>query len=562
LNLLGGAAIGVVAALGLAATADAKPTKHHHKAPVMKAEVHDLNAEIEALRARLDADEASRMQDQAQVQAAQAEAAAARADANALRAQVAQQIQTIPGTVNQAIAAAAPGDKIPYKGVKITLGGFAAAEGVYRSKSDLADISSNYAKIPLDNNVLNHTSELRGTARQSRLSLLAQGDISPDTTAGFYGEFDFLAGPQTANSNESNSFSPRIRNLYGQIDWNGEGVHLLAGQNWSLATLNSHGITPRNEVPPPTIEAQYVPGFTWARQPQIRLTKNFGDDIWLAASLENPATIYSSAATGVSATATGITAETGATAISGFDSANTITFNHVPDVIAKVAFEPTLGGAHPIHLEAYGLYRGFTDRIVAASGNLPGVTPGFSNYTTNGGGFGAGATWTVVPKLLDVQASGLWGKGIGRYGASGLPDATLTPTGAVQPIKESMVLVGGTLHALPTLDAYVFWGEEVETSEAFNPSYGGHYGLGNSYANMTNCFVENGSCTANLKQVDQITAGLWDKAYTGKFGQIRIGLQYSHTNLTAFSANAGAGPFLQPKTSDDMVFTSFRYYPF
>jgi hypothetical protein len=56
----------------------------------------------------------------------------------------------------------------------------------------------------------------------------------------------------------------------------------------------------------------------------------------------------------------------------------------------------------------------------------------------------------------------------------------------------------------------------------------------------------------------QITGGLWDKIYQGKFGSVRVGLQYSHTELTAFAGMTGG----QPRTTDDMIFTSFRYYPF
>ena len=87
-----------------------------------------------------------------------------------------------PATVDAAVASHAPKtDKIYYKGITLTLGGFAAAEGVYRSKNNVADIGSNYSKIPYDNNVLAHTDELRGTARQSRISFLAQGNINPNT---------------------------------------------------------------------------------------------------------------------------------------------------------------------------------------------------------------------------------------------------------------------------------------------------------------------------------------------------------------------------------------------
>src|ERR1700761_7879860 len=174
----------------------------------------------------------------------------------------------------------------------VTLGGFLAMETLYRSRNEGADIGSTFSGIPFPSTPRAHTSELRFSAHQSRLSVLAQGNADADTHLAFYGEFDFLACPGSANSNESNSYSPRIRNVYGTVDWDAEGVKLLAGQNWSLLTLNSHGITPRNEVPPATIDAQYSVGFNWARQPQIRIVKNWDHQVWLALSVENPQTTF------------------------------------------------------------------------------------------------------------------------------------------------------------------------------------------------------------------------------------------------------------------------------
>ena len=272
-SLLGGAAFGVLLAFGVCAGVQAAPASQASANAEVKSELDQLKAEVQALEAWKDQETAQHQQDQQQLQEVRGQLADANARAAAAEAQVRAQIQTIPTEVATEVNKDKPKtDKIYYKGITLTLGGFAAAEGVYRSRNDVADIGSNYSKIPYFNNVLSHTDELRGTARQSRVSFLAQGNINPDLAASFYGEFDFLAGPQTGNTNESNSFSPRIRNVYGAMDWNAEGWHLLAGQNWSLATLNSKGITPRNEVPPATIEAQYVPGFVWARQPQIRQT--------------------------------------------------------------------------------------------------------------------------------------------------------------------------------------------------------------------------------------------------------------------------------------------------
>jgi gas vesicle protein len=583
-SLCGGAALGALLALTLAPVAFA--ATHHRHAPVVvvredpavKEEVDELKQQVAALEDWKNQQAQTQAQTQAQVSDLQGQLTQANARAEHAEQQVAAEIQTLPTQVDTDIAKHAPKtDKIYYKGITLTLGGFAAAEGVYRSRNDVADIGSNYAKIPYNNAVLAHTNELRGTARQSRVSFLAQGNINPNLVASFYGELDFLAGPQTANSNESNSFSPRIRNVYGALDWTDSGWHLLAGQNWSLATMNGKGISPRNEIIPATIEAQYVPGFVWARQPQLRIVKDFGKQAWVAVSLENPQTTFGSAATGTATTFGGVTITDNATAISQFDSANSLSFNHAPDMIGKVAFEPVIGGAQPLHVEVFGLLRNYYDRVsvVAAAGSqaaAAGLTTGNFTDSSTGGGVGGGFTLNVVPKLLDVQGSFLTGRGIGRYGAGQLPDTIVGPDGSLKPIPETMFLGGVTLHATPQLDLYVYGGQESESAATNNTTFGAttvHLGYGNAFATLGNCFVEGGSCSPDTQKIDQVTVGLWDKAYTGTFGQLRIGLQYSHTNLTAFQGVAGTntagipvGNTVRPSTSDDMVFTSFRYYPF
>src|SRR5579884_2871755 len=68
--------------------------------------------------------------------------------------------------------------------VSVTLGGFIAMESVYRSRNESADIGSSYNGVPFSNQPTAHMSELRGSARQSRLSLLVQGDADADTHLG------------------------------------------------------------------------------------------------------------------------------------------------------------------------------------------------------------------------------------------------------------------------------------------------------------------------------------------------------------------------------------------
>jgi hypothetical protein len=436
-------------------------------------------------------------------------------------------------------------------GVSVTLGGFLAAESVYRSRDEQADIGSSFSGIPFSNSSTAHTSEFRMTARQSRLSLLAQGDADSDTHMAMYAEFDFLAGPQSANSNESNSYSPRIRNLYGTVDWKSQGLEFLAGQNWSLVTLNSHGITPRSEVPPSTIEAQYVTGFNWARQPQLRVTKNWNDEVWAAVSVENPQTTFAAN----DATAPGVTIANLAAGGSEFDKANNFSLNHIPDIIGKVAFEPTMDGGHPLHIEAFGIYRSFYDRVGVAAVNSVGLPPSNGNDNISGGGVGGSITWSVIPKSLDLQATAMTGKGIGRYGSGQLPDVTVDANGQLDPIQETTMLLGATLHADPMLDIYAYAGQEAEKAKYFNIG-SVHTGLGNPTYNLSGCFMEGGSCSPNIGMSNEATAGFWWKFYQGGFGRFQFGAQYSYNRLMAFTGVGG-----KPSTDESMVFTSFRYYP-
>ena len=154
-----GAALGALLACVVAPAAANAATKHHpkprHVAPpsATKSEVDELRAEVQSLEAWKSQQEASAQQTQSQVNQLQGQLTEANDRAARAEQQVAEQIQTIPGTVSAEVAKHAPKtDKIYYKGITLTLGGFAAAEAVYRTKNNVADIGSNYSKIPYDNN--------------------------------------------------------------------------------------------------------------------------------------------------------------------------------------------------------------------------------------------------------------------------------------------------------------------------------------------------------------------------------------------------------------------------
>jgi hypothetical protein len=564
-SLLIGASLGALINIGTAGAAEAphpsdsnpaaKPS--HNAKPSAKssadspkemtAQLQALRDQVDALRRRLDAQNAAEQQTKATADQAAAQAASANTEAATATAAA----QAIPAEVKTAIDAVTPKtDRIYYKGVTLTLGGFGALESVYRTKNETADIASSFSGIPFNNVSAGQTSEFRFSARQTRITALVQGDVNPDTHLAFYGELDFLGAAQTANSNETNSYTPRMRVLYNQVDWDHSGLHLLAGQNWSLVTMQANGITPRNEDTPPTIDAQYVPGFSFARQPQIRVTKDFDRTLWLAVSLENPQTTSYTSPTAYPAS---VHLTAGAPGGSGFDSANTLSLNHIPDAVMKIAYDPTIAD-RTLHFEVFGLYRSFYERLDSANRNV------------SGGGVGAGLIAPLVPQFLDFQLSGMGGKGIGRYGAAQLTDVTFDAAGNIKPISEIQALAGLTLHASPKLDIYVFAGEEKESAQAYflasSTGVVSGYGYGNPLYSNSGCASETatGSCVGNTRVVEQGTAGFWYKPFIGKYGRYQIGLQYSYTERKAFNGN---GPFsIAPIANDSMMFASFRYYPF
>ncbi len=258
-----------------------------------------LQAEVTALKAQV-SDQATRQaasETQLREANAQAQQQVAAAETRVAAAETPDRRHSRGDPGERSESARGPTSR-PVRGIKITPGGYAEFAGIYRQHFVGNDISSAFNAIPFPNvrAAMSPKAASRRAARACRC--LPRGAVSPAVKLGFYGEFDFQGAAQNANSNEANSFNPRIRNLYGTIDWDRGpvGLHLLAGQNWSLVTMNGHGITPRNEVVPATIDGDLLPGFIWTRQPQIRLAADFFDKkLWIAVSAENPATVFAGA---------------------------------------------------------------------------------------------------------------------------------------------------------------------------------------------------------------------------------------------------------------------------
>ena len=411
--------------------------------------------------------------------------------------------------------------------------------------------------------------------------MLAEGRLQSAKLSG-YVEADFLSAGASSNNNQSNSYSLRQRQAWGQVALD-NGFTFTGGQMWSLVTETKHGVDNRSEALPMTIDAQYNVGYSWARQYGLRIAKSFNDKAWFAVSVEDPQATLTTHNNGDnfllgSAGASGGLFNAAATS-AGANLAN-YSFNPSPDVVAKLAFEPGFG-----HYEVFGVYSRFRDRVfpcgeVASSTTLCGGSTvaganalGVRNDSKNGGGIGANARWSFDNKHVDFGLHAFGGSGVGRYGTGGLPDASIHANGTLDLIKSYQAL--GTLewHG-PKLDVYTNAGFEYAGRSAdFDPISGKYVGYGSPLFSNSGCFTEvaptvnNGftpaglsSCTADTRVLIEGTFGIWFKPYDGSRekvnrGRIQWGPQFSYVDRNTWSAVGG-----EPHGLDGMIFTSFRYY--
>ncbi len=370
---------------------------------------------------------------------------------------------------------------------------------------------------------------------------------------GYY-EMDWLGAGVTSNNNQSNSYVNRQRQLWGQVATS-SGWTITGGQMWSLVTETKKGLDNRTEALPMTIDPQYEVGFSWARQYGFRVTKNFNNKVWLGASLENPQTTFAASNAAANFNIGGPGTGGGL-----YNATANYSLNYTPDFIVKAAFEPGFG-----HYEIFGVISNFRDRVYP---NATLATPsalGAYNSSNAGGGIGANARVTVH-KVMDVGLHFLGGDGVGRYGSSSLPDATVHPDGTLALLHSYQGL--GTLEFhTKKWDIYFNGGEEYVSRVSNLNAKGTLVGYGVQSLNNSGCFLEvvpgaggfapnsAANCASATRSMFEGVAGFWYKLYNGDKGRIQFGPQYSY-----FRRNTWYGVGGSPNTDDNMFWTSFRYY--
>jgi hypothetical protein len=583
-----------------------KPAAEAAAAPaVTAADVQELKdalaaqqRQIQALQDELHRKDQVAQQAQAAASDAAAQAAAAQAAANQqiqavtqlkvdvadLRTNVLNTAVTIQETQKTIDETLKDPMTIRYKGVSFTLGGFVAGEFVRRSRELGADLPTPFNSLTMPGASQSQLSEFFGSARQSRATLFVQGKTG-HVEFSSYISGDFLSAGVTSTATQTNSYTLRLRQAWGQAKFD-NGWSFLAGQMWSLVTENKNGIGPSddlgrvNDARPMTIDPGYNVGFTFARQYGLRVTKDLSNKIWFAVAMENSQGTLSTHNNADNF----LLGEAGAS--NSYNTTGTYTANPSPDVIAKLSFEPGFG-----HYEVFGLYDRFRDRVFpcvegvvitppATTGPCPGGVGtgpsafGAYNASKNGGGFGANARWNFDNKHIVFGVHGFGGSGVGRYGAAQLADLAINADGTVHLIKNLQGLATLEWHG-KKLDLYAYTGAEYDARTADYDFYTNkQVGYGAPTFNNSGCYTELAptvntgftptplaNCTADTRAVIEGTAGFWYRFYNGPKGKFQFGTQYSYvtrqtwSGITPTSAPSGA-----PEGLDGMVFTSFRYY--
>ncbi len=571
----------------------------------------ELQTQIDSLKSDLATKDAQLRQAQQDAADARAAANKAEADAQAQQQAVTENagaVSTLQGTVtdlktNQASLATTVSDEttkikkainnpdaLHFKGATLSFSGsFIAAETTDRTSATGGDVNTPFTGVPLANSDSYNVSEFYGTGRQSRLAFKAQGKMPGVVLTGYY-EMDWLGAGVTSNSNQSNSYVLRQRQLWADAK-TASGWDFSGGQGWSLAAETTQGLTRGTEILPATIDAQYEAGFVWSRQYSFRMSKDIGNMAFVGFSVENAETLNpggqnlpANVLLGSAGTGGGLYNSGGSS--TGSALAN-YSFNYTPDFILKLAAEPGWG-----HWELFGIGRSFRDRIYPSATNILsqavcGSTTAPCNNVVWGGGIGGGVRGPLAGKKVTVGLKGLWGDGVGRYGSSTITDVTFRPSGVISPIHAFSALSTVELNPTPRFMMYFNyggdyvgrdWQSDTTTGDALA---GKIVGYGAYNADMSGCGIEpvastaggeptsdpttpgnsTNGCKGNNKDVQEFTVGYWFNIISGPQGRLRQGIQYSQIRRDLWS---GAGGTLNPGNGangeDNMIFTSFRYY--
>jgi hypothetical protein len=414
--------------------------------------------------------------------------------------------------------------------VAITPVGFMDATFVWRNENAASSLGSNFGSVPFSNAVPGgKLSETRFTPQNSRIGFRIDGNWKGWHFIG-YNEFDFLSSATPGSSGVTNgAFVPRLRLYWANL--RRDKFEFQAGQSWSMLTPNRKGISalPGDLFYSQVIDVNYVIGLPWTRQPGVRFLYHPSNKVTMGLSLENPNQYGGGSGGGPQITPPAALAGMLGSQIDNTSGNVLSTPNVAPDIIAKIAFDPS----SKVHFEFAGLESTFRT-----------VNPTtLATFTKAGGGGAFNANFELF-KGFRLVTNNFYSDGGGRYLFGNAPDVILRADGSISPVHAAGFVEGFEATVNPKLMLYGYWGNIYIGRNVTIDTNGKPVGYGFT-----------GSANSNNRTVNEVTFGInhtvWKDA---KYGALNLMYQYEYLNRSPwYMATA-------PTTAHDhTIYMNIRY---
>ncbi|HLI86173.1 MAG TPA: hypothetical protein VKV17_19815 [Bryobacteraceae bacterium] len=411
------------------------------------------------------------------------------------------------------------GETIPDSPLQLRIGntaitpvGFVDATNTWRSTASGAGLATNFGNIPYNNNLpIGRLSENRMSLQNSRIGARFDSLYKDYHVLGYW-ESDFVGGVgDTAYNTQvtSNSILLRLR-LYW-VSVRKDKFEFLAGQSWSMMTPNRRQISalPGDLFYGQEFDVNYLNGLTWGRIPGYRFLFHPSEKITWGVSAENGDQYFGgSGGGGVPTLPAALSSLTGTELDANVANGLTKIANYRPDIISKLAFDPSSRA----HFEIAGVVNG----VKIFNPNTTG--PGAQQYFTKTGGGGSFNSNFEIVKNFRIFENLFYSDGAGRYLFGVAPNFILRADGSPSPI-----------HSGSTVDGF----EWTLGKSLFYVYYGGIYVSRNVAldANGTTLigYGYRGSPNSQNRSTQEITGG-WNQTLfrDPKYGSISTFVQYAY----------------------------------
>lgn len=437
---------------------------------------------------------------------------------------------------------AAQGDESPLQlrigSTTITPIGFIDFTSAFRTTNAGSGIGSNFGSIPFSNTVAGHLTENRFSLQNSRIGARFDADVKGTHVIGYW-ESDFLGGATAAFPNlnvNTNSDIFRLRLFW--VDLRRDKLEVMGGQSWSMMTPNRVGISPlpgdiffTNDV-----DTNYQVGLTWARQPGLRLVYHASDAATLGVAFENPEQYIGGSGGGGVITAPSLLAASYIPGELDNGTPGLAVPNLHPDIIAKAAFDPKVGGKL-LHIEFEGVARSFKAFNPLTS----------QKFTTTGGG-GAVNLNLEIFKNFRLISNNYASDGGGRYIFGQAPDLVVRGNGSLSLVHAFSTIQGFEAQATKNTLLYAYYGGVyIQKNIIIDPATGKPVGYGFT-----------GSGTGANRAVQEVTGGLTQTFWRDpKYGGLQFMFQYSYLTRSPWAVTTT--PTSPGNTHTNIVYLNLRY---